>query len=172
MRSNVVIWVTFGLVTTGVTYAALKYDFDISPPSAFPKTYDDFTNEKISGLHPKIRSKIARAINNAKKKGRSYEVFSGYRSPELQNDLYDKGQTHLKGWESLHQYGLSVDIREKGKSTAGTDYTVIAKELTDMGFENPSYDLPHFEMDYGYTTSELKQKIDSGDTVGKIYPRL
>jgi hypothetical protein len=81
--------------------------------SLFDKTWDKYTNKKISGLDPRIQNPAADFVNDVKDNlGITLRVTDGYRSIEEQNAIFAKnnGASNAKGGESYHNYGLAIDV--------------------------------------------------------------
>lgn len=95
------------------------------------ETWDSKSNDVISKLHPKIRTRTADFVNDLKQQGISYRLYSGYRTFDEQAALYGKGRTgtelisagvdkkyskptekkvtNAKPGTSYHNYGLATD---------------------------------------------------------------
>lgn len=76
---------------------------------------DEITKQRISKLHPKVRTEVEKIINecNANLKGRSQvRIAQGLRTFEEQDALYKQRPkvTNAKGGQSVHNYGFAVDI--------------------------------------------------------------
>lgn len=81
---------------------------------------DKPTQERIAKLHPKVRDEVTKIVNecNAALTGRAQvRISQGLRTFEEQNELYAQGRTKAgkkvtdaKGGQSIHNYGLAVDI--------------------------------------------------------------
>jgi peptidoglycan L-alanyl-D-glutamate endopeptidase CwlK len=81
---------------------------------------DKFTQKRINLLHPLVRDEITTIINecNTVLTGKAkIRITQGLRSVEEQNELYAQGRTkagkkvtNAKGGQSIHNYGLAVDI--------------------------------------------------------------
>lgn len=81
---------------------------------------DKITLERIGKLHPTVRTEISKIIeecNNALTSNAKVRITQGLRTFKEQNDLYSLGRTkagrkvtNAKGGQSIHNYGLAVDI--------------------------------------------------------------
>lgn len=68
-------------------------------------------------LHPLVREAARKTLEACERAGLPFRLFEGYRSPERQTALYAQGRTtpgrivtYARAGESLHNYGLAVDI--------------------------------------------------------------
>lgn len=64
-------------------------------------------HNRVDELHPKFRLSIYKLLNAL---GPKWDLFEGYRTPDRQNDLFTRGKTKARAWQSAHQYGLGADI--------------------------------------------------------------
>lgn len=81
---------------------------------------DNPTKDRIDLLHPSVRDEVVKIINecNVALSGRAkVRIAQGYRTFDQQNKLYAQGRTvpgkkvsNAKGGQSIHNYGLAVDI--------------------------------------------------------------
>lgn len=165
---------------------------------------DQITLERIKFAHPDIREKLQSdyiAANNLLGKGARLRFAYVYRSPEEQNALYNKRPkvTNAKAWQSIHNYGLAFDIvllyDNDGNGTfeeaswsqirdfdkdSKADWMEVTNYFKSKGWEwggewKSFKDAPHFQMDFGFTWQQLKEKIDSGKLIedsGNKYPKL
>ena len=84
------------------------------------KTWDFHTDRRINSLHPLIREKAKEFVIRAEKElGVKLRVTSGLRTWNEQNKLYAKGRTtsgkvvtNARGGQSLHNFGLAIDVVE------------------------------------------------------------
>lgn len=90
--------------------------------------------------------------------------------------------TNAKGGQSYHQYGLAVDIVIMSSRTASWDVSVdldkdgkkdwyeVAEIFQKNGWEwggdwkGKLRDFPHFQKTFGYTTKQLLEKWNRGET--------
>lgn len=145
---------------------------------------DKVTQDRIALLHPKFRDEMTKIINECNKEltGRSQvRIAQGLRTDKEQAALYAQGRTtkgkivtNAKAGQSIHNYGLAVDIVLiiDGK-TASWDtkadwdldgvadwmecVAVFNKYGWDWGGNWKSFkDMPHFEK-RGYSWRTLAQ---------------
>ncbi|WP_187477825.1 M15 family metallopeptidase [Amniculibacterium sp. G2-70] len=146
---------------------------------------DKVTKERISQLHPSVRAEVTRIIeeiDNALTGRAAVRISQGLRTFAEQDEIYAQGRsnpgkkvTNAKGGQSIHNYGLAVDIVLiiDGK-TASWDTVkdwdndkvadwyecvkIFAKYGWDWGGNWKTFkDLPHFEKK-GYTWRGLLAK--------------
>jgi peptidoglycan L-alanyl-D-glutamate endopeptidase CwlK len=152
------------------------------------------TLERIKLLHPNVRAEVDKLyteISNALT-GRSVCRFTHtLRTIAEQDALYAQGRTkagkivtHARGGQSFHNYGLAIDICliidgkeaswQMDKDWDGdklADWMEVVKIFQKWGWEwggswSGFKDYPHFQKTFGYTTSQLKVRLDNG------YPAL
>ncbi len=129
--------------------------------------------KRIGAVHPVIKQGAEEIIRRAYKQG-IYVLFSdGYRSHAEQNALYAQGRTkpgnivtNAKGGQSLHNYGLALDmfITNKEGTTATwptNKLREVAQIAKSLGFEwggdwTSFKDYPHIQMTGGLTLSQLQ----------------
>lgn len=145
-----------------------------------PETWDSKTDKTISTLHPSIRVQAANFVNDLDNKYNiKYRIYSGLRTIDEQQDLYDKGRTkegnivtNAKPLQSYHNFGLAFDGVEiqNGKAIWNNPkMSTIASVGKKYGFDNGASwgDSPHFEIrKYGHHT-DLKDKYLSGNFIDK-----
>ncbi len=81
---------------------------------------DKVTQQRIATLHPFVKNEVAQIINEIDKQltGRAkVRITQALRTVDEQNNLYAQGRTkkglkvtNAKGGQSIHNYGLAVDI--------------------------------------------------------------
>ena len=81
---------------------------------------DKVTQERIAKLHPSVVAEVTKIVNecNSNLTGRAQvRISQGLRTFSEQNELYAQGRTkagkkvtNAKGGQSIHNYGLAVDI--------------------------------------------------------------
>lgn len=157
---------------------------------------DQITLERIKTLHPKIRKEVLEMYlhvnNKLLGKGVRLRFAYTYRSPEEQNKLFSQKPkvTNAKAWQSIHQYGLALDIvllydndnngtfeeaswnmkRDHDKDGIA-DWLEVTKYFESKGYKNgfisngKKWDFPHFQKDFGLTWKQMKNKIDKGDFI-------
>lgn len=138
---------------------------------------DEINNFRIQTLHPSIRSKVQDFIAAAAAKGINLRITSGYRTYAEQQALYNQGRTtpgaivtKAKPGESLHNFGLAIDVVPivNGKADWNYDWQKIADIAKPLGFEwggdwTSFKDKPHFQMLFDNTLASLRSKYDAGD---------
>jgi RHS repeat-associated protein len=140
-------------------------------------TWDPTTNDKIAQLHSTVQWVANSFINQVESElGIKLRVAQGVRTFSEQNGLYAKGRTtsgsivtNAKGGQSYHNYGLAIDVVEisSGKAIWDTNWSAISEIGIHYGFEwggnfNSISDKPHFQMTFGYSTSDLLKIYNSG----------
>jgi LAS superfamily LD-carboxypeptidase LdcB len=137
---------------------------------------DKITAKRVQELHPEIRNKVIDFFNEAERKGIILRITSGYRTYDEQNKLYAQGRTiagsivtNAKGGESNHNFALAFDVVQmiNGKADWNCDWNAIAKIGKSFGFDwggdwKTFKDKPHFEMNFGLTLAQLREKIKTG----------
>lgn len=110
---------------------------------------------------------VDRARDAIAKSGLSAHIFEGWRSPQRQNQLYDQGRTkpgkivtNRQAWESIHQYGLAVDVAFKdtrGNWTWVGDWEGLTREFQYYGFRSLApLEKAHFQIDGGLSIREIQ----------------
>jgi peptidoglycan L-alanyl-D-glutamate endopeptidase CwlK len=152
---------------------------------------DQVTLDRIARLHPKLRDE-AKAIyfeinNNLKGKAICRFAYT-LRTDAEQDALYAIGRTkpgkkvtNARGGESLHNYGLAIDIvllvDKNGDGTFETaswqtnvdfdgdgvaDWMEVVKIFKLHGWEWAGdwkfVDMPHFQKTFGYSVKQLQSK--------------
>jgi peptidoglycan L-alanyl-D-glutamate endopeptidase CwlK len=125
-------------------------------------------------LHPTMRIKTLRMIEEAKKQGIDLRVISGFRSMKNQDLLYSIGRgeggsksykvTNAKAGKSYHNYGVAVDVVEykNGIPNWSTkNWKLIGKlgkaqDLVWGGDWKNFKDLPHFQLPKRYWADMLR----------------
>lgn len=125
-------------------------------------------DEKPSDLLPLVKRKADEFIELASQKGYTLRVTSGFRSIEEQDQIYAQGRTspgnivtNAKGGESLHNYGVAIDIVDRYRGY-NVDWNELGELGESLGFEWGGrwavfVDKPHFEMKKGYELSDFQQ---------------
>ncbi|MFT6821499.1 MAG: peptidoglycan hydrolase-like protein with peptidoglycan-binding domain, partial [Myxococcota bacterium] len=115
-----------------------------------------------SRISPKMRTVAIATLKDLQSQGLRPYVISGYRSFELQDEIYKQGRTKpgnkvtwVKGGGSWHNYGLAVDIAFWDRShrtvtwdAPNEDWTAIGEAGLRNGFTRwlgPQGDRPHLE---------------------------
>jgi peptidoglycan L-alanyl-D-glutamate endopeptidase CwlK len=148
------------------------------------KVWDSVSERNIEKLHPKVRDKAREFINKVEKDlGIKIRATSTLRTYDEQNKLYAQGRTtkggivtNAKGGQSNHNFGTALDVvpivngQPDWKTTADT-WSKIAIIGKGLGFQwggdwKGLVDKPHFEMQFGNTLAQLRQKYESGQRDG------
>ena len=115
-------------------------------------------NSDIGMLHHKMRESV---IGLQQELSRAYELgmtksnfklFEGFRSPARQNDLFRKGTTKAREWQSAHNYGLAADFVAFDEKTGqwswaqSEDWVLLHRIAQRYGLAAPiSWDKVHLE---------------------------
>ncbi len=145
---------------------------------------DKISIERIKKLHPNVINLFQAFIEEAENSlGITLRVTQGLRTFEEQDALYnqpwdkkdndgdarvdeaDEKVTKAKGGQSLHNYGIAIDVVElkNGKANWNFDYSKLKpfaqKQGIDWGGDWKNFvDKPHFEISFGYTWQQLLDK--------------
>ena len=159
--------------------------------------YDLLTVERIKSMHPILRDQLKNdylEINKKLPKHVRLRFTHTYRSIQEQNELYAIGRTvkgnkvtNAKGGSSFHNYGLAFDIailldNDKNGTFESISYAQDANFMKVVNFfKFKGYewggdfktfkDKPHFQMTFGKSITELKNKKTFTED-GKLYPVL
>lgn len=170
---------------------------------------DNVTLQRIQLLHPKIRTEVEQMYRTQivpALTGRAICRFSyTLRTFAEQDALYAQGRTKLydangnrlgvvtkaKGGQSIHNYGLALDIvLIKDNKTASwednvdfdkdgkADWMEVVNILKANGWEwggdwKSFKDKPHFQKTFGYTWQQLLAKYQANDFIaGTNYVRI
>lgn len=149
-------------------------------PGEVPATGDAASDRRIAALHPEVRASAAQFINEVREQtGIQLRVTQGMRTYEEQDALYQQGRTtpgdivtNAPAGHSYHNFGLAfdvVEVRADGSINWDTDWEAIGRVGESMGLEwggnwNGFQDRPHFEMDFGLSTAQLRGRVADGDT--------
>lgn len=146
---------------------------------------DKVTKERIARLHPSVRGEVTAIIDkcNVALTGRAQvRISQGLRTMKEQQDLYSQGRTmpgkkvtNAKAGQSIHNYGLAVDIVliidgkfaswERGKDFDGdkkADWMECVEIFKAAGWDwggnwKSFKDYPHFEKN-GFGWQALQKK--------------
>lgn len=124
-----------------------------------------------SDLLPLVKRQSDKILVDMEMLGHPVRVVQGFRSAEEQNKLYAQGRTtpgmvvtNARGWESFHQYGVSVDyvFRKEGYAASDALWDTLGAIGKKHGFEwgndwSGFKDKPHFEMKMGYKLSDFQK---------------
>ena len=115
----------------------------------------------ISHLHPDLRVRVERVLSRLTAGGMPFRLFEGFRTPQRQHYLWEQGRvrpgakvTNARPWESLHQYGLAVDLVlfENGKWSWDNKgpkarwWARLQEIGTEQGLEPISWEAPHLQL--------------------------
>lgn len=162
---------------------------------------DNVSLQRIQTLHPKLRAEVEQIYTNQiipALTGRAFcRIAFGLRTFAEQDALYAQGRTKLydakgnrlgvvtkaKGGQSIHNYGLALDIvLIKDNNTASwednidfdkdgkSDWMEVVNILKANGWEwggdwKSFKDKPHFQKTFGYTWQQLLVKYQAGDFI-------
>lgn len=92
----------------------------LAPPPAFPPSFfvgsgrDDLeaANRDWGRLNPRFLKPVLELLRRLEKRGYVFALLEGYRSPERQEMLADKGShvTNARAYQSRHQFGQAADL--------------------------------------------------------------
>jgi len=151
-----------------------------SPPASsnINDIWDHVTIDRINGLHPAIRGNATAFILDAQSRGIYLRITNGYRTFAEQDALHAQGRTatgnivtNARGGESWHNFGLAIDVLEFRNGVTTADNMLWETENWDLigaigrshGFEwggdwTSFVDRPHFQITFGHTTAELRNR--------------
>lgn len=126
-----------------------------------------------SSLLPLVARQADKFVKEMDMLGLPIRITEGYRSIERQNELYAQGRTtkgnivtQAKGGESLHNYGVAIDIvfRRLGYDASNDQWLAAATVGERLGFEwggnwNEFVDKPHFQIMKGYTLKDFQNNL-------------
>lgn len=150
---------------------------------------DKVSQDRIDQLHPSIRldvSNLIEKINTKVLTGRAkVRIAQGLRTFAEQDALYAQGRTkpgkkvtNAKGGQSIHNYGLAVDIVLilDGKTASWdeksdfdrdqqSDWIEVVTEFKRAGFSwggdwRTFKDMPHFEKTKGLSLKQIQEKYN------------
>ena len=115
-------------------------------------------NRDVAFLHHEMRKSVIGLqqelirIHEAGLTKSRFELFEGFRSPMRQNDLFRRGTSKAREWQSAHNYGLAADFVAHHKETGrwswdgGEDWALLHRIAQRYGLSAPiSWDLCHLE---------------------------
>jgi peptidoglycan L-alanyl-D-glutamate endopeptidase CwlK len=170
---------------------AVKEEEEKTIPPPPTGIFDDRTEKVLKSLDPKasviFRKFLTEAIPLAKSKyGVEYKLISGNRTYAEQNALYAKGRTapgnrvtNARGGQSNHNFGIAVDagvfkdskyLDDTSPGTAEKVHREVSKLITKYNLEwggdwKSIVDIPHFEVDTGYTMARKRELMASKGSV-------
>ena len=163
---------------------------------------DKVSQDRIDQLHPSIRldvSNLIEKINTKVLTGRAkVRIAQGLRTFAEQDALYAQGRTKLgkkvtnaKGGQSIHNYGLAVDIvlilddktaswdeKSDFDRDQQSDWIEVVTEFKRAGFSwggdwRTFKDMPHFEKTSGLSLKQIQDKYKNKDFIkGTTYINL
>lgn len=155
---------------------------------------DKSSLQKIEQLHPFIKEDVKNlvdTINTSVLTGNAkVRVAQGLRTFAEQNALYAKGRTapgpkvtNAKGGDSIHNYGLAIDIvliidgktaswdtKKDFDKDQQSDWMEVVQVFKKAGFSwggdwRTFKDMPHFEKTNGNSLKQLKDKYVKKDFI-------
>ena len=132
--------------------------------SGYQTIIDSLKKKPITDLQPRVKRDLIVIGDRCAKKGVPFRLVEGYRSPERQTELFNQRPkvTNAKAGESLHQYGVALDIYPtlKGYNTPLSEWRMIAFEFKKLGYEwggdwKRFTDKPHFELTLGHSIKDF-----------------
>lgn len=153
-----------GIVEALKAMLALKTSKPQVPPIKLP----------VTDLLPLVKRQADKLVQEMELLNLPIRITEGYRSPERQNELYAQGRngdkrpvvTKAKAGESLHQYGVSIDVvfRKQGYDATNDQWLAMATVAEQLGFEwggkwNEFVDKPHLQMMKGYTLKDFQNNL-------------
>ena len=91
----------------------------------------DFRNDKVRGIDVRLLDLLSEISRSLSPEG-TFEIISGYRSPETNAALHQKGRGVAS--QSLHMQGKAVDVRLPGVSLARLRSAALALGGGGVGY--------------------------------------
>ena len=148
-------------------------------PGDVAQVTDGPSNARIAGLHPELRGQAAQFVNRVEQElGITLRVTQGFRTYAEQDALYAQGRTtpgdivtNARGGYSNHNFATAfdvVEVRPNGSINWSPDWDAIGQIGTDMGLEwggnwTTFVDRPHFQLDTGLSTADMRSRIANGN---------
>lgn len=143
----------------------------------------EVSNPRLQKLHPKVRATFLAFIEDveAHNSETTLRIMQGLRTFAEQDALAAKVPkvTNAKGGQSLHNYGLAIDLVEMDgvkneicdwKFDMATLKTIADKHGIEWGGSWRTFkDYPHFQITFGYTWQQLKALHDAGKVDNEGY---
>jgi len=139
-------------------------------------------SRKLEDLIPILAIKASELSKVIKDTGLEWVITSTWRPFHEQQALYDQGRTapgrivtNAKAGESFHNYGCAFDFAvlhdEKIDWNDLPTYRRVGELGEELGLQwggrfKGLIDLPHFQMSFGFSTSELLKIYQSGGISG------
>lgn len=182
----------FGPLTATLVLFWLKKPAVVKPDEPIVTgKFDERTEKVLASLDPKAATQFRKFLGEAiplalSKYGVEYKLISGNRTYAEQNALYAKGRTtsgsivtNARGGQSNHNFGIAVDagvfkagqyLDSTSPGTAEKVHRDVAKlsakyELDWGGDWKSIVDIPHFEIDTGYTMARKRELMASKGSV-------
>ncbi|MGO3126915.1 MAG: peptidoglycan-binding protein [Luteimonas sp.] len=148
-------------------------------PGDVAQVSDGPSNARIASLHPELRGQAAEFVNRVEQElGITLRVTQGFRTYAEQDALYAQGRTtpgdivtNARGGYSNHNFATAfdvVEVRPNGSINWSPDWDAIGQIGTDMGLEwggnwTTFVDRPHFQLDAGLSTADMRSRIANGN---------
>lgn len=155
---------------------------------------DKVTEERIKLLHPSVRDEVRILIDKINTcvliGSAKVRIAQGLRTFAEQDALYAQGRTkpgakvtNAKGGQSIHNYGLAVDIvliidgkaaswdtKKDFDKDKQADWMEVVSEFKKAGWEwggdwRTFKDMPHFEKTKGLTLKQIQDKYKRKDFI-------
>lgn len=137
----------------------------------FMEIWDKSSWQKIQTLEPDTAKKAIAFLSAAEKEGILLRVIAAKRTWEEQNALYAQGRTkpgkvvtNARGGESMHNFGLAIDVVEikNGEPLWTNDrWAKIGQIGKSVGFEWGGdwkfIDKPHFQNTRGLSLAQIQK---------------
>lgn len=175
-------WIGRLFITCAVLFTFAIIGREILTLSEFPqKTENKKPVPMPTAMHPVVKERVDRLIQQTAEKGIAIVITDGFRSAEQQNEIYAKGRTlegnivtNAKGGESYHNFGLAIDfaietpagdvlwdLNYDGNANGQSDWLEVVETAKALGFEwggdwREIKDYPHLQMDFGLSIRELQ----------------
>jgi len=177
---RIIIGVIVGLIVTAIySYRYAIYYFYLRLRT--PKTKSEENNNIIKNLHPIFAYQVAKLVKSREDVGHSIILTSGFRSWEQQAQLFEDGETEAEAGDSLHNYGMAVDLNEDGqlKMNSSTNAWInsgIVAEAKKLGMrwggDFTNVDRVHFDYMEKFDINQLKTLYNNGQLVKKKYVKI
>lgn len=147
-------------------------------------------NRSKTLLYPPFLEAINRGLRIAAADNLHAFIFEGWRSLARQKELFAQGRTApgqivtwAKPWQSLHFYGVAVDLVFDGDDapgiqwswegsyadTKGDDYGRLAKIMKAEGLEwlgDKNIERAHFQMSFGMSAADMARVTQDEGLLG------
>ena len=131
------------------------------------KIWNKGTRKQILSLHPEMQPYVTAFLNNCKAVGIKLKITDGYRDVATQQQYLNEGKPAAQPGYSYHNYGLAIDVAPENSN----DWETIGQIGESLGFRwgkhftTPKSERWHFDMGFGLSTSELKQRLENNDII-------